>query len=234
MSNTQGSNSSRLAETKTPAIQAAIFDLDGVLIDSERLAFQVWKEIVEQYGGRLDEGAFPNMVGMTAEETARYCMEYAGITFDLEEGCAQAWRGVIERLGRQIDPLPGATALVRELAERGIPLAIASNSPAHYIENALHGLGLLPFFPVRVGVDQVSEGKPAPEVYVTAARRLGATPERCLAVEDSRVGMQAALAAGMRVLAVPSAHDRSDGFERAWRVFASLESVRTELESVLE
>lgn len=210
-----------------------IFDLDGVLMNSEWLAFKIWRELAEQYGGSLPDSDYPGMVGISAEETAAYVMAKAGVRFDVGQSCAWVWERIIERLETEIEPLPGSTELVRGLAERGYPLAIASNSLARYIDTALTGLHLSEYFPVRVSIDQVPQGKPAPDVYLGAAERLGVRPEACLAIEDSRVGVQAASSAGMRVIAVPGAHDHNNGFHHAWRIFPSLTDLLHHIENVL-
>jgi HAD superfamily hydrolase (TIGR01509 family) len=173
------------------------------------------------------------MIGLTAEATAEYVMGQAGITFDAAESCAWIWNRTIERLKTEMDPLPGAADLVRSLAERGVPLAIASNSPGYYIDASLKGLGLEAYFPVRSAVDQVANGKPAPDIYLRAVDLLGIAPQRCLAVEDSRVGVQAAIAAGIRVIAVPAPHDRSAVFLGAWKIYNSLVQVCEEVGELL-
>jgi HAD superfamily hydrolase (TIGR01509 family) len=173
------------------------------------------------------------MVGITAEETAEYVMQAANVRFDPHSAVTNVWREVTRRISSEAEPLPDAVELVSELAERGLPLAIASNSPSAYIQKALNGLGLSKYFGYTIGVDQVAQGKPAPEIYLRAAEALGAPPERCLAIEDSLAGSQSALNAGMRVLAVPQKHSDPAGFQACYRVFDSLGCIRREMESVL-
>ncbi len=222
-----------MENTQHRAVQAVVFDLDGVLMDSEWLGFQGWCEWTAAHGGNLPEASFPGMIGLTAEETALYVMRHSGLTFDVDESCAWVWQWLYDRVRENSAPMPGAVDLVNELRERGYPLAIASNSIESYIDGALEGLGLSAYFPVRVSIDQVAQGKPAPDVYLRAADLLGVPPARCLAVEDSRVGLRAAASAGMRVIAVPGAHDHADGFYGAWRVYRSLEKVNEGLENIL-
>lgn len=212
-------------------VQAVIFDLDGVLMDSEWMAFLVWRDYVEQHGARLDDSIYPHIIGLTAEETAEYIMRASGAAFDITESCAAVWAQLREKLRGAINPLPGSVELVRDLAERGLPLAIASNSPRAYIDNALRGLGLSETFHVRVGIDMVPQGKPAPDVYLRAAELLRVDPTRCIAVEDSRIGVQAAAAAGLRVLAIP-AHPNGT-FHGAWQVFTSMPEAHKALISLL-
>jgi HAD superfamily hydrolase (TIGR01509 family) len=221
-------------QSRQKEIQAVIFDLDGVLMDSERLAFYAWNHWVSRYGAELKEADFPGMTGLMAEDTAIYVMEHTGTTFDIGESTAWTWQWVLDRLREGCEPLPGAVDLLSGLTARGYPLAIASNAITRYIDDSLAGLGLLNFFPVRVSVDDVAQGKPAPDVYLAAAGRLGLESKRCLAIEDSRVGLQAASAAGMRVIVVPGEHDHHNGFHDAWRVYPSLEQVSAELDRILE
>ena len=216
------------------AIRGAVFDLDGVLMDTEWIAFLVWREVTERHHGRLADEHYPAMIGLTAEETGEYVMQKAGVRFPLESTVAWVWQQVTNRINAGIQPLPGSVELVSTLAARGLPLAIASNSPTSYIVNALNGLGLRDYFQETVGVDQVTQGKPAPDVYLRAAEKLGVSAEQCLAVEDSRVGAQAALRAGMRVLAVPSPHDDPRYFQHCYGIYHSLSDVHAIIDEVLE
>ncbi len=214
-------------------IQAVIFDLDGVLIDTEWLAFQAWQKWAVGHGGELREDDYTGLTGLTAEQSAVYVMGCTGLIFDVAESSTWAWQWVLDRMNEGGPPLPGARELVGVLAARGYPLAIASNSTTTHVTNVLTGLGMLQSFPIRVGIDQVAQGKPAPGVYLRAAHSLGVDPTRCLAIEDSRVGVQAACSAGMRVIAVPGAHDHRGGFPGAWKIYPSLDKVSEDLENIL-
>lgn len=217
-----------------PVIQAVIFDLDGVLMNTEWISYQVWQEVTQKYGGALPIGHYTTMTGMTAEETGEYVMRVTGVKFDLAKTVAYVWQTVTGKINEGIEPLPGSVALLEALKGRGLPLAIASNSPVAYIENALKGLGLRPYFQAISGVDQVERGKPFPDLYLRAAQLLGVSPERCLAVEDSYVGSQAALRAGMRVLAVPAKEDSHDKFSACYGIYESLVQVKDALNQVLD
>lgn len=221
------------SDTKTRTIQAVIFDLDGVLMDSEWLAYLAWREVAETHGGQLPESTFAGMIGLTQEETAAYVVRVTGVQFDIPASCAYTWQRVIEMLSTEIEPLPGSVELVRALAGRGYPLAIASNAFNGYIQNALKGLKVNGLFSALVGVDQVAQGKPAPDVYLRAAEELGIAPANCLAVEDSLVGMRAAAAAGLRVLAVPDSRANHTALPDAWRVYPSLVEVLQDLDTIL-
>lgn len=214
-------------------VQAVIFDLDGVLINSEWLSFKAWQDLARQYGGSLPDAAFSKMAGISAEATTDFVMQHAGIKLDpgIDEGWI--WREMTRLLRTQAKPMPGAEALVSELGRRGYPLAIASNSISPYIVDALSVLGMLDSFPIRVSIDQVAQGKPAPDVYLRAAELTGVEPGRCLAVEDSRTGVQSAAAAGMQVIAVPGEYDTWDGFETAWKIYPSLVKLKDNLDELL-
>jgi len=219
---------------KHDTAQAVIFDLDGVLMDSEWLTFKVWRELAAEHGGYLEDSMYSEITGTTAEETARIIMRRTGVQFGVAESVQWAWNQVSERLKTEIEPLPGCHDLVEAINSRNIPLAIASNSSSSYIVNALSGLNLRDYFQVTVGIDQVSQGKPAPDVYLRAAELLNVLPERCLVIEDSRVGVQAAAAAGMRPLAVPNPRDHKNGFDGAWRVFGGLPDIHHEIDKLLD
>lgn len=219
--------------TSHSAVQAVIFDLDGVLINSEWLAFKTWQSLAREHGGFLPDSAFAAMAGISAEATMDYVMQHAGVKFEKGIDINWLWNEMTRLLTSQAKAMPGAIELVHELARRGYPLAVASNSIASYGETALQVLGLLDDFPVRVYIDQVAQGKPAPDVYLRAAELCDADPRRCLAIEDSRTGVQSAVSAGMRVIAVPESHDDQDGFAAAWRIYPSLVQVRDDLDELL-
>jgi HAD superfamily hydrolase (TIGR01509 family) len=204
-----------------------------VLLDSEWLAFLAWQEAVAARGGRLGEESYPAIIGLEAGATARYIMQQTGLTFDVQETCEWTWERVLEQFRDGVTPMPGALALLGRLKKQGCPLAIASNAYSEYIDTALRGLGMTDFFPVQVGIDRVTRGKPAPDVYLLAAQELGVDPARCLVFEDSVVGVQAAASAGMRVIAVPDRRASRAEFSHAWRIYASLEEAGQSLEPML-
>lgn len=214
-------------------INAVIFDLDGVLMDSEWIAFIVWQEVVRELGGSLPDATFVRMTGTSMEESARLVMEASAVQFEVKPVTDDVWQRIVQRLRTNVTPMVGARELVEQLAARGIPLAIASNSLSWYIDDALHGLKLEQYFPIRVSVDQVAQGKPSPDVYLEAARQIGAAPERCLAVEDSPIGFQAAVSAGMRVIAVPHPLVGRNGYDSALRVYHSLADALPELAELM-
>jgi HAD superfamily hydrolase (TIGR01509 family) len=187
------------------AVEAVVFDLDGVIVDSE----QVWDEVREAYtresGGTYTEQATRDMMGMSSLEWSRYMAEALGVPASPEEINEAVVERMLGRYGAAPPLIPGAVDAVRRIAARW-PLAIASSSNPELIEVVLRVSGLDDVFEVAVSSQEVPRGKPAPDVYLEAARRLGAEPTRCVAVEDSHNGIRSAKAAGMRVIAVPNPH----------------------------
>ena len=184
-------------------IEAVVFDLDGVLLDTEEVWSEARRQLVEERGGRWHEGAQRAMMGMSSHEWSRYMHDELGLAESPEEISAEVVRR-LEALYREHLPLvPGALEAVRRLAAHW-PLAIASSSNRPLIDLFLESTGTAELFRATVSSEEVSRGKPAPDVYLEAARRLGVEPARCAAVEDSHAGIRSAKAAGMRVIAIPN------------------------------
>jgi HAD superfamily hydrolase (TIGR01509 family) len=187
------------------AITAVIFDLDGVLLDSEKL----WDEVREQHarerGGRWHERAQADMMGLSSTEWSRYMHDVIGLAESPEEINAEVVRRLLARYRESLPLLPGAVEAVERLAERW-PLGLASSSNREVIDAVLELAGIADYFRATVSSEEVEHGKPAPDVYLEAARRLGVDPSRCAAIEDSRNGIRSAHAAGMRVIAIPNPH----------------------------
>ena len=183
-------------------IEAVVFDLDGVIVDSE----QVWDEVRERYtresGGTYTESATREMMGMSSLEWSRYMAEALGVPGTPKEINAAIVERMLERYGESPPLIPGAVEAVRRCAERW-PLAVASSSNPELIEVVLDAAGLRDLFPVAVSSQEVARGKPAPDVYLEAARRLDVEPAACAAIEDSTNGIRAGKAAGMLVAVVP-------------------------------
>jgi HAD superfamily hydrolase (TIGR01509 family) len=184
---------------------AVVFDLDGVIVDSE----QVWDEVREEYvletGGTYTASATRDMMGMSSIEWSRYIAEELAVPGTPQEINTEIVARMLARYGEAPPLIHGAVAAVRSVAARW-PLAIASSSNPELIEVVLRAAGLRELFPVAVSSQEVARGKPAPDVYLEAAHRLGVEPARCVAIEDSHNGIRSAKAAGMRVVAVPNPH----------------------------
>ena len=184
-------------------IEAVVFDLDGVLLQTEELWDEVRERFVRERGGRYDAAAQRAMMGMSSLEWSRFIHEELGVDESPEAISAEVARLLEERYRERLPLIPGAVEAVRRLAVRW-PLGLASSSNRSLIDAALRLSGLARCFRVTVSSEEVARGKPSPDVYLEAARRLGVAPERCAAVEDSHSGIRSAKAAGVRVIAIPN------------------------------
>ena len=184
-------------------IAAVVFDLDGLLLDSEHLWDDVREKLARERGGRWHDGAQRDMMGMSSPEWSRYMHEQIGLDETPDEISAEVVRRMEALYREKLPLLPGAREAVERLAARW-PLGLASSSNRPLIELALDLSGLARLFRATVSSEEVSRGKPAPDVYLEAAARLGVEPVRTAAIEDSHNGIRAAAAAGMRVVAIPN------------------------------
>jgi HAD superfamily hydrolase (TIGR01509 family) len=187
--------------------EAVVFDLDGVLIDSEQLWDAARRELVEERGGRWRDSATTEMLGMSSRQWPRYVREELGVDLEPEEISNAVVERVAAHYREHLPLLPGAVDAVRRLGERR-PLGLATSANREIIELFLDLSGLRESFAVTLSTEEVGEGagKPAPDVYLEACRQLDVPPARAAAVEDSTNGLKAAHAAGMRVIAVPNPH----------------------------
>ena len=183
-------------------IEAVVFDLDGVLIDSEPVWEQVRRQVVAEHGGHWAPDAQQRLMGMSTAEWARYLSEDLGVGLPPDAVAALVINRMAARYAARVPLLPGATDAVRALAARW-PLGLASSSPPALIGAVLDAAALRDCFAVTLSADEVARGKPAPDIYLAAADRLGHQPRRCAAVEDSTNGLLSAAAAGLHVIAVP-------------------------------
>ncbi len=184
-------------------IDAVIFDLDGVLIETEQIWDEVREAFVRERGGRWTDRAQRDMMGMSAPEWSRYMHDELGLDEPPEVIKDLVVERMAERYRAELPLLPGAVEAVERLAARW-PLGLASSSNRVLIDLVLELSGLARYFRVTVSSEEVARGKPAPDVYLEAARRLSVEPRRAAAVEDSEAGIRSASAAGLRVVAIPN------------------------------
>jgi HAD superfamily hydrolase (TIGR01509 family) len=184
---------------------AVVFDLDGVLIDSETVWDEVRRGVAAEAGRPWPAETTTALQGMSTGEWSRYLVETIGVPGPADEVAAEVIRRVADRYRDRLPLLPGAVETVRALAARW-PLAVASSSPPRLIELVLATAGIADCFRAVVSSEEVALGKPAPDVYLGAAARLAVPPTGCVAVEDSANGLRSAAAAGMAVVAVPNLH----------------------------
>jgi HAD superfamily hydrolase (TIGR01509 family) len=184
-------------------IDAVVFDLDGLLIETEEVWDEVREALVRERGGRWTASAQRDMMGMSSKEWSRYMHDDLGLEESSDEINDLVVERMAERYREHLPLLTGAVEAVERIAARW-PLGVASSSNRPLIDLVLALSGLARYFRATVSSEEVPRGKPAPDVYLEAARRLGVAPERAAAVEDSEAGIRAACAAGMRVVVIPN------------------------------
>ena len=184
-------------------VEAVVFDLDGVIVDSEHLWDEVREELARERGGRWHERAQADMMGMSAPEWSRYMHDVVGLSESPAEIDELVVEGMLERYAERLPLIDGAVDAVVRIAA-SFRLALASSSNRRVIDAVLDAAGIASSFEATVSSEEVGRGKPAPDVFLEAARRLDLPPDRCAAVEDSGNGIRAAHAAAMRVVAIPN------------------------------
>ena len=188
----------------TRPLRAVIFDMDGTLVDSERVIMHAWLSAAQQAGRPIDPEFYVKVIGLNVEESDRVLLDHLGSTVLLETIRQTVTRQLAARDESIIFPLkPGAAELLDTLRSAGIPCAVASSSSVQEIKERLTRVRVLEFFETIAGGDEVCRGKPDPAVYRLAAARLGIPPEQCLVFEDSAHGAASASAAGAEVVLVP-------------------------------
>ena len=216
-----------------PSPQAVIFDLDGLMADSEPLAEWAWNRVLSCHGHQLDGQTFRAILGMRVADSARFICERFLLPISAVEAMAERDALFLEAVSARLRARPGLYPLLDELAARGLPLGVATSGHRQYVTLALRTLELEGRFQAVARGDEVERGKPAPDIYLLAAERLGVPPNRCLALEDAPLGVESALAAGMVCVVVPTQWTASLDFPGAYRVFPSLHEVREALDDLL-
>ena len=195
-------------------IRSVVFDLDGVLIDSEPVWEKVRRGLVAERGGQWAADAQRKLMGMSTPEWARYLSEDLGVGLSPDAVAATVIDRMAARYTEHVPLMAGAIEAVRRLAARW-PLGLASSSPVRLIQTVLQSAGLQSCFKVVMSTEQVARGKPAPDIYLAVTAGLGCPPPDCAAVEDSSNGLRSAGAAGLRVIAVPQPRYPPDPDARA-------------------
>lgn len=212
-----------------PLPHAIIFDMDGLMLDSEPLYRDAWKLAASELGYAIDDGLYMNLVGRSSAEADRVFLQMFGESFpvrDFNQRWDAQWRTLIEQRG--IGLKPGVLALLSWLDQQEIARAVGTSSNRIEAELCLSLAGIRDRFSTVVTVDQVAAGKPEPDIFQEAARRLSVAPENCLVLEDSNAGVQAAHTAGMTVIMVPDLQTpTSESATLAVEIFASLYEVLT-------
>jgi HAD superfamily hydrolase (TIGR01509 family) len=185
-------------------IEAVVFDLDGVLIESEEMWAAVREQLARDRGGRYGPEEQRAMMGMSSPEWSRYMHAHVGLPEPPDEIASEVVERMLASYREYLPLVDGAVEAVERLASRW-PLGLASSSNRPLIDLVLDLSGLARSFRATVSSEEVARGKPAPDVYLEACRRVGVDPEQAAAIEDSHAGIGSARAAGMRVIAIPNA-----------------------------
>ncbi len=213
-----------------PQIQAVVFDLDGLLIDSEPLQAWAWHEYVARFGAVMTPDVLSRMLGLRAVDAVKIPIEMLDLPVDEATALRDRDEIFLAAVPGAIHPHTGARELIDDLRQRGIPLALATSGHRRYVDLALASAGLTGRFDQEVTAELVTRGKPHPDVYLRAAELLNIPAEYCLALEDAPNGVTAAKAAGMRCIAVPGEHSNLDGVAHADAVLESLSEVISEMQ----
>jgi HAD superfamily hydrolase (TIGR01509 family) len=212
------------------SVQAVVFDLDGVLVDSEGQWDEVRRALADQAGRPWPAGATRDMQGMSTAEWSSYLTDVVGVPGPPEKAADIVIDRMAARYRSRLPLLPGAVEVVHRLGSRW-PLGLASSSPRRLIDAVLDSAGLASWFRVSVSTEEVPAGKPSPAVYREVVRRLGVEPRRTIAIEDSSNGLRSAARAGLTVIAKPDPAfpPAEDALELAAAVVGSLEEISPQL-----
>jgi len=203
-------------------IQAVIFDMDGVLVDSEPFGFEALRRVMARYALGYSEEENAEFLGRTTLESCRILKARHALPDSAEALAGFYIKEMLDQIEKGPIPMPGVPDVLVRLRAAGYPLALASSAELPVIHANLTALALVPLFDAVVSGTQVAHGKPAPDVFVAAAERLAVPPDGCLVIEDSRNGLLAAKAAGMRCAVVPCGHTRHQDFHEADHHLATL------------
>lgn len=215
--------------------RAVVFDMDGLMIDTERVALECWIESARVFGWEISRETCLSLVGLGQRESRQALLDRMGGKFPLAEVSARGRERYLQRLrGEGVAVKPGLVPLLDWLAERDVPVAVATSTQHALALEKLSLAGLRERFETIVCGDQVPKGKPAPDVYREAVARIDADPARCIALEDSEIGLRAAHAAGLTCIVVPDLLPPSPEYESlAHAIVPSLREARTLLDAML-
>ncbi|MEX2124667.1 MAG: HAD family phosphatase [Woeseia sp.] len=217
-------------------IEAVVFDMDGLMLDTEPLYKTAWQQALAELGHELDDASYLRFVGRSTEDCENDLAGQLGANFPLETFRSRwptLWRARAHENG--IATKPGLQEFLHFVQSEHLPIALATSSDAAFTEFSFSRAGLKVMFDVVVTGDQVTQPKPAPDIYIEAARRLGVDPRYCIALEDSDVGILAASRAGMVSLLIPDLREPAeDAVRAAFRVLRSLHEARELVDNLMQ
>jgi HAD superfamily hydrolase (TIGR01509 family) len=207
-------------------IRAVVFDLDGLLVNTEELYQHVGSELLRRRGRTFGPDLLDAMMGRPQQVSLRIMIDWHGLADTIETLAAETREIFAGLLDTRLETMPGAVSLLDDLSARGLPHAVATSSGPDFAADVLGRVGIRDRFAFVLTSADVVRGKPDPEIYRTAASRLDVAPDAMLVLEDSEAGCRAAVAAGAVVVAVPGGHSRRHDFSGAAFVAASLADPR--------
>ncbi|MBE2219996.1 MAG: HAD family phosphatase [Anaerolineae bacterium] len=216
-----------------PQRQAIIFDMDGLMVDSEPLSRNAWNQVLQAHGFQMTDAVNIQIIGHRTDHSAEFILSQYPLPMTAAELAKQKTDVFHQIRAQGIPAMPGLMALQAIIKERGIAWAVATSSPRDHAEIILAQLGLTADCHAIAAGNEVTHSKPAPDIYLLAAARLGIDPATCLALEDSEPGCQAASAAGMKVIAIPNGETKTAVFPHAFARYPSLQQVADDLDKLL-
>jgi pseudouridine 5'-phosphatase len=195
-----------------PKLRAVVFDLDGLMVNTEEMYIEVGHRLLEPWGLTYDDDLRHQMMGLPAEVALKLMIDHHRLDVTLDELAAQSSALVDEHINIRLDAMPGLHELLDWLEAQRLPKAIATSSSRHYARHIVERLGIAQHFRFILTADDVTHGKPNPEVYALAAKRLELPPNEMMVLEDSENGCRAAVAAGAFTVAVPGDHNEGQSF----------------------
>jgi HAD superfamily hydrolase (TIGR01509 family) len=212
---------------------AVILDMDGLMVDSEPLSRRAWDQVLERYGQTLDDKAYRRIIGHRTDESAAILIAAYNLPVGVNDLVQEKTIALARIRARGVPVMPGLSALHNRIVAHDLPWAVATSSPRAHAQEILKQLGLDHSCRSIAGGDEVVHGKPAPDIYLLAAERLGVHPRKCLAFEDSAPGCHSAAAAGMMVVAIPNNDTEADDFSMADYLYPSLQEAAQKFEFLL-
>jgi len=214
-------------------IQAVLFDLDGLLVDSDPVSLAAVNSLLEPFESQINAADYRPLIGSDYDTFTQALIDRFGLPYSQQAVKEKHFSALLESLPANLRMMPGVNRLLNRLEPTGLPLAVASNALIEYVHASLEVAGIARYFKCVFGGDEIRNPKPAPDVYLAAARCLGHSPEHCLVVEDSPIGLQAARAAGMACVVIPNVELTKAEFDGAVAYFDSLADLADHLDEVI-